>query len=138
VLTQERQTFSVINGYTLPPGIEELGLKEGYMSAITQAADVAQNISHFVSPEAAQYAIPFIFNVRWRIKLNFREVIHLVELRSQRQGHPAYREIAWKIADAVKHAHPLLGELLQFVDYEVYDLERLNAEQRIDRKLATQ
>ena len=87
-------------------------------------------------PEQAQYAVPMAFRVRWRIKLNLRAAYHLAELRSAPQGHPAYRRIAQAIYTQIRAVHPALAEGMRFVDMGDYELERLDAERRLDAKLS--
>jgi thymidylate synthase ThyX len=134
VLTQERQGYGVRHGYVTPPELTEAGLSAAYAAAIECAAGAVEAIAADL-PEQAQYAVPLAFRVRWRIKLNLREVYHLVELRSAPQGHPAYRRIAQGIAAAVRAVHPALAEGMRFVDMGDYALERLDAERRLDAKL---
>jgi thymidylate synthase ThyX len=134
VLTQERQHYGVRHGYVTPPELAEAGLSAPYAAALERAAAVAEAIAAEM-PEQAQYAVPLAFRVRWRIKLNLREVYHLAELRSAPQGHPSYRRIAQAIAAAVRAVHPALAEGMRFVDMGDYALERLDAERRLDAKL---
>jgi len=134
VLTQERQRYSVRHGYVTPPELEEAGLSAPYTQAIERAAAAAEAIDADL-PDAAQYAVPLAYRVRWRIKLNLREVYHLAELRSAPQGHPSYRRIAQAIAAQVRAVHPTLAEGMRFVDMHDYALERLDAERRLDAKL---
>jgi thymidylate synthase ThyX len=117
-----------------PPDLEAAGLAEPYRRALEHAAETVEQIGTDL-PDAAQYAVPFAFRVRWRVKLNLREVYHLVELRSGRQGHPAYRAIAQEMYRQIAAVHPILAEGMRFVDMEDYPLERLASEQRIDAKL---
>jgi thymidylate synthase ThyX len=134
VLTQERQGYGVRHGYVTPPELAESGLSGLYSAALERAAATVEAIAADL-PEQAQYAVPLAFRVRWRIKLNLREVYHLAELRSAPQGHPAYRQIAQAIAVAVRAVHPALAEGMRFVDMSDYALERLDAERRLDAKL---
>lgn len=134
VLTQERQNYSVRHGYVVPIELEEANLAEPYRAALEYAAETTELISKDL-PEAAQYVVPFAYRLRWRIKLNLREVYHLVELRSSRQGHPSYRTIAQAIYRQISAVHPALVTNMNFVDLNDYALERLAAEQRIDTKL---
>jgi thymidylate synthase ThyX len=99
-----------------------------------QAAEAFEVIGSDL-PIAAQYIVPFGFRIRWRIKLNLREAYHLIELRSSRQGHPSYRLIAQEMYRQIDEVHPTLAKGMRFVDLDTYALERLAAEQRIDRKL---
>ena len=134
VLTQERQFYTVDNGYIVPEEIEKSGLSKAYCDAMEKASITYKKIQKEF-PEAAQYIVPFAYFIRWRIKLNLREVYHLVELRSARQGHPNYRFIAQEIYHKIKEVHPNLVAPMSFVDLKDYHLERLAAEQKIDTKI---
>ncbi|WP_315792008.1 FAD-dependent thymidylate synthase [Fischerella sp. JS2] len=134
VLTQERQHYCVHHGYVVPTELEEANLDQTYRKALEYAAEITELISQDL-PDAAQYVVPFAYRVRWRIKLNLREVYHLVELRSSRQGHPSYRTVAQQIYQQINAVHPTLVANMHFVDLNDYALERLAAEQRIDTKL---
>jgi thymidylate synthase ThyX len=134
VLTQERQGYGVRHGYVTPPELAEAGLSAPYGAALERAAAIVEALAADL-PELAQYAVPLAFRVRWRVKLNLREVYHLCELRSAPQGHPAYRRVAQAIAAAVGEVHPALAEGMRFVDMGDYALERLDAERRLDAKL---
>lgn len=134
VLTQERQRYSVNHGYVVPIEIEAADLAQPYREALEYAAQTALAIG-LDFPDAAQYVVPFAYRVRWRIKMNLREVYHFVELRSSRQGHPAYRHIAQEMYQQVSAVHPALTAYMHFVDLNDYALERLAAEQKIDAKL---
>ncbi|PLZ79345.1 FAD-dependent thymidylate synthase, partial [Fischerella thermalis] len=134
VLTQERQHYCVRHGYVIPTELEEANLAQTYRKALEYAAETTELISQDL-PDAAQYVVPFAYRVRWRIKLNLREVYHLVELRSSRQGHPSYRTVAQEIYQQINAVHPTLVANMHFVDLNDYALERLAAEQKIDTKL---
>jgi thymidylate synthase ThyX len=134
VLTQERQHYSVRHGYEVPIELEAANLGESYRRALDYAAETTDLISLDL-PDAAQYVVPFAYRMRWRIKLNLREVYHLVELRSSRQGHPSYRIIAQEMHRLLSAVHPALIANMHFVDLNDYALERLATEQRIDTKL---
>jgi thymidylate synthase ThyX len=105
---------------------------------VRQAIDAADALySKLVSsmPHEAQYVVPLGCRMRWYAKMNLREVYHLAELRSMRQGHPDYRKVAQDMHTLVSKAHPLLSSGMKFVDYGSYDLERLESEKKIDKKL---
>lgn len=134
VLTQERQHYSVRHGYMVPIELEEANLAQAYCKALDYAAETTELISLNL-PDAAQYVVPFACRMRWRIKLNLREVYHLVELRSSRQGHSSYRIIAQEMYRQISAIHPALVTNMKFVDLNDYTLERLAAEERIDTKI---
>ncbi|MBR8830436.1 MAG: Flavin-dependent thymidylate synthase [Chroococcopsis gigantea SAG 12.99] len=133
VMTQERQLYTVRHGYDTPIELIEANLHQGYKSALNQAAETTETIGQEL-PFAAQYVVPFAYKIRWRIKLNLREIYHLVELRSAKQGHPSYRFIAQEMYRQIKKVHPNLVQKMSFVDLKDYSLERLAAEQRLEEK----
>jgi thymidylate synthase ThyX len=134
ILTQERQRYTIRHGYITPPELEDAGLAQAYTQALECAADAVETIAADL-PEQAQYAVPMAFRVRWRIKLNLRAAYHLAELRSAPQGHPSYRRIAQAIYEQIRAVHPALAEGMRFVDMSDYELERLDAERRLDAKM---
>lgn len=135
LISQERQDYTVAHGYVVPPELIESGLATDYQKALESAAAAYKAIAPEF-PQAAQYLVPFAYKIRWKIKLNLREAYHLLELRSARQGHPSYRLVAQEMYQQIKQVHPLITSGMQFVDMNNYDLERLTAEQRLDRKIA--
>jgi thymidylate synthase ThyX len=135
ILTQERQRYTVRHGYEMPPELEQAGLGAAYAQALERAAAAVDAIGADL-PEQAQYAVPMAFRVRWRVKLNLRAAYHLAELRSAPQGHPSYRRIAQAIYEQIRTVHPTLAEGMRFVDMDDYELERLDAERRLDLKLS--
>lgn len=130
VLTQERQHYTAEHGYEVPPQLLEANLDTPYRDAMDAAADTFDRISKEL-PLAAQYVVPFGYRIRWRIKMNLREVYHFAELRSGRQGHPSYRVMAQQMYELVRSVHPALAEGMSFVDMESYELERLAAEEKL-------
>lgn len=137
MLTQERQAYTIQHGYITPPELADAGLSSEYSRALEGAAAAFRKLEQH-SPVVAAYCVPFAFRVRWQITLNLREVYHLCELRSAPQGHPTYRAIAQEIYRQVAATHPALAAGMRFVDLNDYALERLDAERRLDAKLAKQ
>lgn len=134
ILTQERQRYTVRHGFVTPSELEEADLAQQYRAALQRAAETVEVIAADL-PDAAQYAVPFAFRIRWRVKLNLREAYHLIELRSSQQGHPSYRIIAQEMYRQISAVHPSLAAGMRFVDMNDYSLERLAAEQRTDARL---
>jgi thymidylate synthase ThyX len=135
ILTQDRQRYTIQHGYVTPAELDQAGLAQTYSQALERAAEAVELIAADL-PEQAQYGVPMAFRVRWRIKLNLRAAYHLAELRSAPQGHPAYRRIAQAIYAQIRAVHPTLAEGMRFVDMGDYELERLDAERRLDAKLS--
>ena len=76
------------------------------------------------------------FRIRFVMQMNAREAMHLIELRSSPQGHPAYRRIAHEMHRLIgEHAgHAAIAGAMRYVDYSDVDLERLEAERRTEAK----
>lgn len=137
MLTQQRQNLSVYHGYDIPWQIIEAGFEKPYREAMEKAADAYEQMTDDF-PHQAQYVVPFAYKIRWSMRMNLRELYHLVELRSTPQGHPDYRRVAQSMYQNVQEVHPILVEYMKFVDLsETDELERRSSEKKIDEKLAS-
>jgi thymidylate synthase ThyX len=52
------------------------------------------------------------------MKMNLREALHMIELRSMPQGHPDYRFICQEMWRRIQEVHPALAECGDFIDWE--------------------
>ena len=50
------------------------------------------------------------------LDLNAREAMHLIELRSGREGHPAYRAVAHQMHALIAERHPAVAAAMTHVD----------------------
>ena len=68
--------------------------------------------------------------------MNAREAMHVIELRTAPQGHPAYRRVcqAMHRLIAEQAGHRGLAAAMRFVDHSAVELERLEAERRTDAR----
>ena len=84
----------------------------------------------------ASYAVAMAYRVRYYLELNAREAMHMLELRTAPQGHPAYRRVcqAMHRLIAERAGHTALAETMRFVDHSAVELERLEAERRTDAR----
>jgi thymidylate synthase ThyX len=65
------------------------------------------------------------------LDLNAREAIHLIELRSGREGHPAYRAVAHEMHAQIAAVHPAVAGAMTHVDADTEPrLERILSEMR--------
>ena len=72
--------------------------------------------------------------------LNAREAMHMLELRTTPQGHPAYRQVCQEMHTLIaeKAGHFAIAEMMKFVDLtDETDLERLASERRAEEKRQT-
>jgi thymidylate synthase ThyX len=133
ILTQERQAFTTAHGYDTPREIEEAGFKREFDGCMNAAAGLYEDIYRDL-PGEAQYIVPFAFKIRWYMKMNLREAVHLCELRTMPQGHPDYRFIAQEMWRKIQEVHPALAEVGRFIDWKSYRLGRLQSEMRTEFK----
>ncbi|MBI3611315.1 MAG: FAD-dependent thymidylate synthase [Nitrospirae bacterium] len=133
ILSQERQDFTVAHGYETPKELREIGFGEEFDRCMAQAAAVYDRI-YADFPHEAQYVVPFAYRVRWYMKLNLRELVHMAELRTMPQGHSDYRSMVQEICRQVEAVHPTLLHYAQFIDWNDYDLGRLQSEMRTEYK----
>ena len=133
ILTQERQDFTTVHGYDTPPEIEEAGIKNEFDDCMKHAADLYERI-YADLPSEAQYVVPFAYKIRWYMKMNLREALHMVELRTMPQGHPDYRFICQEMWRKIQEVHPTLAECGKFIDWKKYRLGRLQSEMRTEFK----
>jgi len=132
--TQQRQRLSTNLGYTMPPELAGTPFEDRFRECMAIADAAYQSLVERF-PAEAQYVVPTAYRMRWMMKLNLRELCHLVELRSTVQGHPDYRAIVHELTRQVRAIHPVLAELAtQFVDWSEVDLARLQSEQRNEQK----
>jgi hypothetical protein len=79
--------------------------------------------------EEAPYALCLAFRIRYVLELDAREALHLIELRSGREGHPSYRAVAHEMRRAIAAVHPSVAAAMSFVDDSTEErLERLLSE----------
>ena len=80
--------------------------------------------------------MPFAYRVRFYFHLNAREAFHLLELRTQRGGDPAYRRICQEMHRLIRDeaGHRIVADAMRFVDHADYGLGRLDAERRSAEK----
>jgi len=135
ILTQARQNLDCYFGYDIPKELEEFGFKEEFKDAMELAKDTYILMENELGKEIAQYVVPMAYKIKWMINLNLREAFHLIELRSSVQGHQDYRKLVINIFDEIKKVHPDLAKYAIFVNTSAVELERLEAEKKIDQKL---
>ena len=120
----------------MPPEIEDAGLATEFTECMNLSKEAYEEISPEM-PEEAQYVVNFAYRYPYFIKMNLREACHMIELRTAPQGHPDYRKVCQEMFSQIRQAHPVLAEGIKFADMSSYELERLGAEKRSERKRQT-
>ena len=132
-LTLERQLLTTDHNYHTPNEIIQLGIKKEFTECMDNTKNVFEKIRKKM-PEQAQYTVNFAYNYPYFMKLNLREAVHLIELRTVPQGHIDYRKIAQKMYKLIEKKHPVLSKIMKYADMNNYELERFESEKRTEEK----
>jgi thymidylate synthase ThyX len=122
-------------GYDLPGDVAEAGLAGPFQDAMAASAGLYDAlVPRF--PAQAPYAVGLAHRIRFAMTMNARELMHLAELRSTPQGHPAYRLVAQEMHRLVgeEAGHRAIAESMRFVVHDEVGLGRLAAERRLDAR----
>ncbi len=122
MVTQTPQESVASHGYSTPPEITRYHLSAIFDDCMAQAGMAYQAIAKDL-PRQAQYVLPLAFRKRVLFTWNLREIYHFVQLRSGRQGHPAYRDIAQQVYREIERVSPGLARFIN-VDLRAYDTAR--------------
>ena len=133
ILTMERQLLSTKHGYDIPKEITDSGMEKDFKDCMHLSSNTYQNIAKTM-PVEAQYAVNFAYKYPYFIKINLRELYHVIELRTTAQGHPDYRYICQQIFKKINEIHPLLMKGMKFVDMNQYELGRFDTEKKKELK----
>jgi thymidylate synthase ThyX len=139
LMTLEWQRFSTRLGYDLPEDLAEHGLAEEWGSVMDDAGELYEDVRTDLGAEVAQYVVPFAYNVRFVMEMSPRQAFHLIELRSQPAGHPAYRAVAHAMHRAIRDVagHRLIADAMTYVDKSDVDLQRLEGERKAAARRAS-
>ncbi|HXW39051.1 MAG TPA: FAD-dependent thymidylate synthase [Acidimicrobiales bacterium] len=135
MLTVEWQPLGTDLGFDVPEAVAEAGLSAPYEASMARSAELHAAM-RAVCPEQAGYAVALGFRLRYAMQMNAREAMHLIELRSGQQGHPAYRAVAQAMHRQIAEiaGHRAIAAAMSFVDYAEHELERIDAERRAEAR----
>ncbi len=135
MLTQQRQKLTPYLGEPeIPKDIISAGFEKEFKECITRSRQLYDLLLKHCGPDVAQYAVLYLFNIRWYMGMNFREAFHLMELRTIPQGHPNYRRLVQQMHSELKKKDDLIAPLMNFVDYNDYQWNRADSEAAQRRK----
>ncbi len=106
---QFRQAYTHQHGYSVPAVLAAAGADGIYREAMDSALATATALPR----PGADYLLPFGARSRFLFRMDFAEAEYIIRLRSGVKGHFSYREIAWKMKEALEQAEPELGRLLE-------------------------
>ncbi|MEA2496235.1 MAG: hypothetical protein QOJ29_4146, partial [Thermoleophilaceae bacterium] len=116
LLTVQWQTLGPDLGAGVPAELEDAGVAGDYRAGLERSAAEYERIRDTVSPDLAPYALCLGYRIRYVLDMNAREAMHLIELRSGREGHPGYRAVAHELHAQIAEVHPTIAAAMTFVD----------------------
>jgi thymidylate synthase ThyX len=136
LLTIEWQPLSTRHGYSEPDALREAGALDGWTKVMDGSADLYEALRSAGLHAAAPYAVAMAYRVRFYMDMNAREAMHVIELRTAPQGHPAYRRVCQQMHRLIaeRAGHTAVAAAMRFVDHSEVELERLKAERDLERK----
>jgi hypothetical protein len=138
LMTIDWQALSPDHGHTQPEALVEAGGDADWKAVMDRSAELHHALAAAGLPAVAQYAVAMAYRVRFVMDMNARQAMHVIELRTQPAGHPAYRRVCQqmhRLIDTVAGHHAIAASM-QFVDHSVIELERLQEERRLEAKRA--
>jgi thymidylate synthase ThyX len=131
LLTCQWQRLSPALGADVPHEVAGAGLAGEFERALDVSRAEYERLRATGFAEEAPYALCLAFRIRYVLELDAREALHLIELRSGREGHPSYRAVAHEMRRAIAEVHPNVAAAMTFVDESTEErLERLLSEMR--------
>jgi thymidylate synthase ThyX len=136
LLTLEWQPLTTRHGYSEPDAIQQAGAADDWRRVMDRSADLHEALVASGLRAIAPYAVSMAYRVRFYFEMNAREAMHVIELRTAPQGHPAYRRVcqAMHRLIAEQAGHRAIAAAMQFADHSEVELERLQAERRSERR----
>ena len=138
LLTIEWQDLGIGHGFVRPAAVDEAGVGARFEESMARSADLYEALAK-PFPRQAGYAVAMAYRVRYVMQFNAREAMHLIELRSSPQGHPAYRDVVQRMFRAIRDqaGHVAVAEMLRYADLSAGEDGRMAAEQRVAARRAT-
>jgi hypothetical protein len=135
MLTCQWQRLSPDLGAGIPDEVREAGAGSEYERALEISRAEHDRLADAGLADAAPYALCLGYRIRYLLDLNAREAMHLIELRSGREGHPTYRAVAQAMHERIASVHPAIAAAMTHVDATTEPrLERIMSEIRTHRK----
>jgi thymidylate synthase ThyX len=135
MLTCQWQRLSPDLGAGIPEEVREAGVGAEFERALEVSRVEYERLHGAHLFDQAPYALCLAYRIRYTLDLNAREAMHLIELRSGREGHPTYRAVAQAMHERIAALHPGVAGAMSHVDTSAEPrLERIMSEIRTHRK----
>jgi thymidylate synthase ThyX len=131
LLTVQWQALTPDLGAAVPEEVVAAGCGDLYAGALERSRAEYERLAGQGLHDAAPYALCLGYRIRYVLDLNARAAMHLIELRSGREGHPSYRAVAQEMHAQIAERHPAVAAAMSHVDTSGEPrLERILAELR--------
>jgi thymidylate synthase ThyX len=138
LLTIQWQPLTPDLGAGVPEELEQAGVADAYRAALERSREEYARLVDTGRAEVAPYALSLGYRIRYVLDMNAREAMHVVELRSGREGHPTYRAVAHAIHSEIARVHPSVAAAMTHVDADTEPrLERILSEIRTHARQTT-
>jgi thymidylate synthase ThyX len=135
MLTCQWQRLGPDLGAGVPDEVREAGAGGEFERGLEISRAEYERLHGAGLSEQAPYALSLAYRIRYTLDLNAREAMHLIELRSGREGHPTYRAVAQAMHERIAAVHPGVAGAMSHVDTSAEPrLERIMSEIRTQRK----
>ena len=141
MLTIEWQDLTPQHGFAAPdPAVEDAGARADWEAVMEASAALSERLARRYSALVAQYAVAMAYRIRFQMRMNAREAMHVIELRTSPQGHPAYRRVCRRMHELIAEqaGHTAIADAMRFIGRGDVDLERLAAEKASERRRLAQ
>jgi len=135
MLTIEWQPLTPNHGYVRPDIVDEASQTSAFDEVMERSAELYDALLPEYPTQAA-YAVSMAYRIRYVMQFNAREAMHMLELRSSPQGHPAYRKVALDMHALIRDqaGHKAVAEAMIHMTTDAPELERLESERRAEAK----
>ena len=113
MLTVQWQSLSPDLGADIPEEVAAAGCGDLYARALERSRVEYERLAAAGLSEAAPYALCLGYRIRYVLDMNAREAMHLIELRSGREGHPGYRAVAHEMHAQIAERHPAVAAAME-------------------------
>jgi hypothetical protein len=136
MLTVQWQALTPDLGAGVPEELEQAGVADAYRRGLEISRAEHARLTEAGHAREAVYALCLGYRIRFVLDLNARAAMQLIELRSGREGHPAYRAVAHEMHRQIEAVHPSVAAAMTHVDRDTEPrLERILSEMRTQAKL---
>ena len=135
LLTIEWQRLTPHLGYVRPELVDDAGGTAIFDTAM-ERSQALYELLRPEYPEQAAYGVAMAHRMRYMMQFNAREAMHMLELRSAPQGHPAYRRVAIEMHRQIgaTAGHHAIAQAMTHMTMEAPQLERLESERRSEER----